>query len=87
MMRLDRDEMRKRFATLAKMREQIRAKADPLRAKRDAQIQNHAKEIAAFDKKIQSEEKGLYDIDNEMAMIARALGHQGVGPTEEELGG
>jgi len=83
-MEFNRDHMRKRFQDLAAKREKILAAATPLRESRDAKIQKHTKEVETANKAIQTAEKGLYDIDQERAMIARALGHKGVGPTEDE---
>lgn len=84
-MKLDREEMRKRFAELGDKVEKIRAKSGPLRDKRDAKIKVHMDFfLRDANAEIAKAEKGLFDLENERAMIARALGHKGVGPTEDE---
>jgi uncharacterized coiled-coil DUF342 family protein len=80
-MDMNPNKLRKRFHELTAKRDAIRAKADPLREARDKAAANHAKEIADHNAKVRAAEKGLYDIDQERAMIARALG-QRVGEPE-----
>ena len=70
---LNPDEMRARFADLAKQREAIIAKTDPLHAQR-AKVRREATEAEAkIADKIKAESEGLTAIDEEMAMISRAL--------------
>lgn len=73
----DREKLQARFHALTAKREAIRAKADPIREQRDKIIARHAKEAAEINKKVQAAEKGLFEIDQERAMIARALGNVG----------
>lgn len=73
-MDLDPNKMRKRFHELGDKRDKIRAKADPLRTTRDKAARRHATEIAKHNDKVRSAEQGLFEIDQERAMIARALG-------------
>jgi uncharacterized protein (DUF3084 family) len=67
------DKMRARFHALGKKREAIRAKADPIREKRDKLAQKHEREIAKANAEVKAAEKGLFDIEQERAMLARAL--------------
>jgi len=69
-----RYEMEARFWELSKRRDSIREKADPVRAKRDKLAQKHQKEIEKANAEVKAVEKGLFDIDQEIAMISRALG-------------
>lgn len=78
-----RYEMEARFWELSKRRDDKRAKADPIRAKRDKLSEKHAKEMAAANAEVRAAEKGLYDIEQEIAMIGRALGGR-VGVPEAE---
>jgi uncharacterized protein (DUF3084 family) len=68
------EKMRARFHDLTAKAAKIRAKADPLREARDEVAARHAKEIAAHNKKVRAAEDGLFDIEQERAMLARALG-------------
>lgn len=77
-----REQMIERFWTLKKERDAQRAKAEPIRAERDALVAKHAKELAPHKGKIRAAEKGLGEIEQEMAMLARAAGpHMGEDPT------
>lgn len=70
------ENMRKRFHELGKKRAAILAKTMPLREKRDKIVQKaeaEAKALADQFKKIEADE-GLFDLDQERAVIARALG-------------
>ena len=73
-MDMDPDKLRKRFHSLTAKAMAIRAKSDPIRKKRDATSANHAKIIGEMNKKLRDAEDGLYEIEQERAMIARALG-------------
>lgn len=73
-MDFDPDQMRARFHQLTAKGQAIRDKAGPIRAARDKAVQRHAAEIDKHNKKVRAAEKGLYEIDQERAMLARALG-------------
>lgn len=68
------EKMRKRFHELTAKSAAIRAKADPLREARDKVAARHAREIAGHNAKVQAAEKGLFEIEQERAMLAKALG-------------
>ena len=72
-MNLSPETLRKRFHELTARAEKIRAKADPLRGKRDALLGKHGAEIDPLNAKIRKAEDGLFEIEQERAMIARAL--------------
>ena len=65
---------RARFAELSGTRTAILAISTPLRDERDAVSAAAQATIATIDIQIAAEEAGLYEIDQERAMIARALG-------------
>lgn len=70
------DVMSKRFHELGKKREAILARTTPLRAQRDKILQEadaKAKALAEQFLKIEADE-GLFDLDRERAVLARALG-------------
>lgn len=66
--------LRARFHELTAQHDEIRAKSDPLRAKRDALSQKHALEEKALNDRIKEVEAGLFEIEQERAALARALG-------------
>jgi uncharacterized coiled-coil DUF342 family protein len=68
------DKLRARFAELSEKRDRIRAKADPLREERDSFVQANAAKEAAMNAAIRKAEEGLFELDQEAATIARALG-------------
>lgn len=77
-MDFDPDKMRKRFWELKAKRDAVRAKADPIRAARDKVAKRHAKEIAKHNDKVAAAEKGLFEMDQELAALSRACGgHMG----------
>jgi predicted nucleic acid-binding Zn-ribbon protein len=81
-MDFDQKKLRARFAELTKKHDAIRAKSTPLRDSYDKTVQaNRAREddLAA---KVKAAEKGLYEIEMERAMIARALGGRTAEPAE-----
>lgn len=84
-MDFDPDKMRKRFRELTEKSERIRAKVDPLRSARDKAAQRHSREIEKHNAKVRTAEKGLFDIEQERAMLARALGGR-TGEPEEANG-
>ncbi len=65
--------LRARFAALGATREAALAISEPLRAQRDAISAEAAARIAALDAQISGAEAGLFEIDQERALIARAL--------------
>lgn len=66
--------LRARFAELSDARSAILDVSTPLRDERDAVSAAAQATIAAIDIQIAAEEAGLFEIDQERAMIARALG-------------
>jgi hypothetical protein len=67
------DRMRARFAEITKLTADKRAKAGPLREERDAFVQGNAAKEARMNAAIARAEDGLFELDQEAAMIARAL--------------
>lgn len=70
----DTHTMRRRFHDLTKQAADIRVKGDPLRAERDALLASVAGRVAELEKQIKAIEAPLYDLEQERALIARALG-------------
>ena len=66
--------LRARFAELGELREAALTVSTPLREDRDAIAQTAAARMATLDEAIMTAESGMFDIDQERAMIARALG-------------
>ncbi len=66
--------LRDRFADLGLRREAALAVSAPLREKRDAISADAASRIADLDDQIREAEAGLFELDQERALIARALG-------------
>lgn len=71
---VDEPMLRARWDELHEVREKILAVATPLRQARDSLVQDSAARIKALDVSIREAEKGLYEIENERAHIARKLG-------------
>lgn len=69
-----REEMQARFWELKPKRDAQQAKAAPLREARDKLAAKHRKEDEAAIAKIRAAEKGLAEIEQEMAMLVRAVG-------------
>lgn len=69
------DKLRARFAELTKQYNAMDAKRAPLQQERD---KKHAslttKQLQVYDDKIRKANKGMYEVEMERAMIARALG-------------
>jgi len=76
------NDMRVRFAELTAQREKITAVSGPLREKRDAFVKEMRAKEDAMSAEIKTAEEGLFDIDQERAMIARALGGKTAMPAE-----
>jgi hypothetical protein len=68
------DELRQRFAELTEQRSQILALSTPKRAARDKVVADAALAAAPLDAEIKRIEAELFDLDQEAALIARALG-------------
>jgi len=68
------DRMRARFAELAGLAADKRARAAPLRRERDDFVQSNSAKEARMNAAIAKAEAGLFELDQEAAMIARALG-------------
>jgi len=68
------DKLRARFAELTEKVEAIQAKRNPVRAKRDDLVAKQIRELSAADAAVRKAEAGLFDLDQERALIARALG-------------
>ena len=73
-MDLNPDNLRTRFAELGEQRSEILAASGPLRDQRDAIAREAQASMAALDAKIRAAEDGLFDIDQQRALISRALG-------------
>lgn len=58
----------------------IREKSGPLRAARDKHVQAAAKKEAQMNAEIAKVEKGLFDLEQERAFLARALGARTITP-------
>ena len=69
-----RASIRARFAELGAKREEILAASGPIRAERDKLLQETEKAEEALNVKIREAEKGLYELDVERGMLARAIG-------------
>lgn len=83
-MKFDPDSLRARFHELGTQRDAIIGKATPLREKRDALVNKAREDEKAINDKIREAEAGLYDLDQERAMIVRALGGKtGAAPDAE----
>ncbi len=73
-MDLNPESLRARFALLGEQRDGMIAMSAPLRDQRDAIARDAQAEIKALDEQIENAEAGLFDLDQERALIARALG-------------
>lgn len=70
------DVMRARFRELGQKRSQMLAESAPLRARRDKLLNDAKAKARALDAEIAKAEAGLFDLDQERALISRALGHK-----------
>lgn len=73
-MDLSPENLRARFAMLGEQREAMLAASSPLREQRDTIARTLQAQIADLDVQIRAAEDGLFDVDQERALIARALG-------------
>lgn len=71
---MDNGAMRARFAALGEAREAALVVSTPLREERDVITQECQQRIAVLDGGIAEAEADLFDLDQERALIARALG-------------
>lgn len=78
------EKMRARYAELTAKGEEIRAKAAPMREARDAFANEARDKELAMNAEIAEVEAGLGQIDNERALISRALGGKVAMPVEGE---
>lgn len=78
------EEMRARFWELKAQRDEKREKADPIRAERDELVAKQLKELEKADAKVAKAEEGLFDIEQEMAMLVRAVGGRMGDPEAKE---
>ena len=69
-----KEAMRARFDELNAQVEAIKAVAGPLREKRDEIVQTQAKIADELNAEIKAKEEGLFDLEMERAMLARAVG-------------
>lgn len=72
-MNLTKEGLRARFEELTEQRDVILAVSAPLRAKRDAAVQAAREAEDALNAQIKEAETGLFEIDDERAMVVRAL--------------
>lgn len=72
--------LRERFAALTAKHDEIRAKSDPLRIKRDKHVQAARKVEDKMNAEIKKAEEGLFELEMERATIARALGGKTAAP-------
>jgi len=69
----DPDALRARFRELTEKSQAIRAVSVPLRERRDAMVADHEAKMAPLQREIREIEAPLFDVEQERAMIARAL--------------
>ena len=75
--------LRKAFAEKTAKRDEIRAKATPLRERRDKIVNKAREEEVALNKEIAQIEKPLFDLDMEISSLSRALSGKTGTPAEE----
>jgi len=71
-----KEAMKTRFHEIKKTVEDIETKTAPLRAERDSLVNSVNPKIAKLEKQYKDLEAPLFELKNEFAMIARALGGQ-----------
>jgi predicted nucleic acid-binding Zn-ribbon protein len=79
-MAFSKEAQQKRFEELEKKVAAIRAKSDPLRAKRDKHVQAARAKEDEMNAEIKQAEKNLFDYEQERAFLARALGARTLTP-------
>lgn len=70
---MDPATLRKRFAALTAEATSIRARSALFRDEYNAQVMRHTNTVAPLEKAIREAEAGLFEIEQERAMISRAL--------------
>lgn len=73
-MDLTPENLRARFAELGEQRDAMLVASGPLREQRDEIAREAQAQIADLDTEIRAAELGMFDLDQERALIARALG-------------
>ena len=73
-MKFDKEAMRKRLDQVEERVAAIRAKSEPLRAKRDKHVQAARAKEDEMNAEIKRVEKDLFDLENERAFLSRGLG-------------
>lgn len=76
--------MRRRFAELTTKRDEILQQSTPLREQRDRMLADHQQQQKNLNDEIAKVETGLFDIDQERAMLARALNGKTGDPANED---
>lgn len=72
-MSFDPQAARERFHALGYKREEIKKVSDPIRAKRDKFVQDARAKEMKLNAELREAEQGLYELDQERAILARAL--------------
>lgn len=70
---MDPTALRKRFSELTAEAASIRAQSAPSRGAYDAEVARHTQAAVPLEQAIREAEAGLYGIEQERAMISRAL--------------
>lgn len=68
------EEMRKRFKELTSAVGEVRVRTTPLRAARDKLLNETQVKLQKMESEYMEIEKGLYDMEQDRAALARALG-------------
>lgn len=76
-------EMRKRFHELRQLRSEILSRSGPVRAERDEHVNTAQAVTHKFDAEIKEIEKDLAVIDQQIALLVRALNRQVGTPVED----
>ncbi|WP_267396194.1 MULTISPECIES: hypothetical protein [unclassified Sphingomonas] len=83
-MDLTPENLRARFAELGEQRDAMLVASGPLREQRDEIARDSQTRIAELDTQIRAAELGMFDLDQERALIARALGGKTGGADQVE---
>lgn len=81
-MTMTKEGLRARFVELSGQAAAIRTVSTPLRAQRDSHVQQARETEDAMNAAIREAELGLFDIEQERAMIVRALNGKTTDPAE-----
>lgn len=79
---MTRDALRARFNELGMDRAAILATSTPLREQRDKLVRDVTTQAATLEAQVKTIEAPLFDLDQERAMLARALGGRTGDPVE-----